>query len=134
MKNTSAILVMIVLVIIVAAGAFFAGMKYQQSKSPRLGNFQGLRNGQLQGLRPVNGEIIAQDEQSITVKLSDGSSKIVLIGESTSINKSAEGSKNDLIVGENVAVFGTNNSDGSVTAQNIQLNPEFRGAPAGSNN
>ena len=58
----------------------------------------------------------------------------MLIGESTSINKSAEGSKNDLIVGENVAVFGTNNSDGSVTAQNIQLNPEFRGAPAGSNN
>src|SRR3989304_8723918 len=140
MKNTSAILVMIVLVIIVAAGAFFAGMKYQESKSPRLGNFQGLRNGQLiqrgqsQMFRPVNGEIIAQDEQSITVKMQDGSSKIVLLGDNVAINKSDQASKSDLKVGEKVGVFGTDNSDGSVTAQNIQLNPQFRGAPTGSNN
>jgi len=140
MKNATTIVAVAVVVILVAAGAFFAGMKYQQSKSPRFGNFQGTRNGQSvqrgqnqgQGVRPVNGEIISQDEKSITVKLQDGSSKIVLVGDNTTINKSAEGSKSDLTVGEKVAVFGTENSDGSVTAQNIQLNPQFRGMPSSS--
>jgi len=132
MKNS--IIITTILVLIVGAGAFFAGMKYQQSQSPRFGNFQGTRNGQFQqggqSVRPVNGEIISQDEKSITVKMQDGSSKIVLVGDNTAINKSAEGAKSDFKVGEQVAVFGTQNSDGSVTAQNIQLNPSaFRGNP-----
>jgi beta-lactamase superfamily II metal-dependent hydrolase len=136
MKNAKVIIAVAVMVILVAAGAFFGDVKYQQSKSPRFGNFQGARSGQQaqgnQGVRPVNGEIINQDETSITVKLQDGSSKIVLVGDSTTINKSADGSKSDLQVGERVAVFGTQNSDGSVTAQNIQLNPQFRGMPSSS--
>jgi len=136
MKSATTIIAVAVVVILVAVGAFFGGIKYQQSKSPRFGNFQGARSGQQaqgnQGARPVNGEIISQDEKSITVKLQDGSSKIVLVGDGTTINKSAEGPKSDLTVGEKVAVFGTQNTDGSVTAQNIQLNPQFRGMPSGS--
>jgi hypothetical protein len=75
----------------------------------------------------VNGEIIAADEKSITVKLQDGSSKIVLLSDKTEINKTASTTKEDLKVGEKVAAFGTENSDGSVTAQSVQLNPRFRG-------
>ncbi len=125
MKNKN-LIITILLLVIVAGGAFFAGMKYQQSKSPRPGNFQGNRSGQFQQRtgqngRAVNGEILNADDKSITVKLQDGSSKIVLLTETTTINKSAEGSKSDLKEGEKVAVFGTENSDGSVTAQNIQL-------------
>lgn len=139
MKNNM-IVIIVVVALIVGAGGFFAGMKYQQSKNPRFGNFQGNRNGQLQqrnqGIRPVNGEIISSDDKSITVKLQDGSSKIVLLTDTTSFNKSAEGSKSDIKVGEKVAVFGTENSDGSVTAQNVQLNPQLRGfmgsTPSGS--
>lgn len=59
--------------------------------------------------------------------MQDGSSKIVLFSDKTEINKAAEATKEDLKVGEKVAVFGTENSDGSVTAQNIQLNPQLRG-------
>src|SRR3989338_1422675 len=132
MKNNM-IVIIVVVALLVGAGGFFAGMKYQQSKSPagRFGNLQGNRNGQFQqrnqGFRPVNGEIISSDDKSITVKLQDGSSKIVLLTDTTSINKSSEGSKSDLKTGEKVAVFGTENSDGSITAQNIQLNPLSRG-------
>src|SRR4030043_899718 len=135
MKNN--LIIFAIIVILVGCGAFFSGMKYQQSKSPRFGNFGGIRNGQSaqreqgQSFRPVNGEIISQDDTSITVKLANGSSKIVLVNDNTAINKSAEGSKADLTVGEKIAVFGTQNSDGSVTAQNIQLNPQFRGMPSG---
>lgn len=125
----------IIVAILVGAGGFFAGMKYQQSKQPaflrQFGDGQGVRTGQgtPQGLRPVNGEIISVDEKSITVKMVDGSSRIVLLSEKTEINKAASGTKEDLKVGERVAVFGSENSDGSVTAQNIQLNPILRGNP-----
>ena len=131
-------LIIIVLIVAVGGGAFFAGMKYQQSKQPNFSRQfvgQGARMGQgqiqgnaglpagRQGFRPVSGEIISGDEKSITVKLQDGSSKIILLTDKTEINKASEATKDDLKTGEKVAVFGTENSDGSVTAQNIQLNP-----------
>lgn len=53
------------------------------------------------------------------------------------MSKTATGSASDITVGQNVVAFGSANSDGSVTAQNIQLNPLFRAgrvqdqAPAG---
>jgi hypothetical protein len=62
----------------------------------------------------------------MTVKIADGSSKIVLLGASVTVSKTSDGSKDDLKTGAKVGVFGTDNSDGSVTAQNIQLNPTFR--------
>ena len=131
-------LIIIVLIVAVGGGAFFGGMKYQQSKQPNFSRQfaeQGARMGQgqiqgnaglpagRQGFRPVSGEIISGDEKSITVKLQDGSSKIILLTDKTEINKASEATKDDLKTGEKVAVFGTENSDGSVTAQNIQLNP-----------
>lgn len=139
MKNTSFIIT-VLLLIIVGGGAFFAGMKYQEAQRSSfarqmtgngLGN--GRTNGALQGLgnrlgiRPVNGEIIGSDDKSITVKMTDGSSRIVIFSDRTTISKAAAAAKEDLKVGEKVAVFGQENADGSVTAQNIQLNPILRG-------
>lgn len=125
----------VVLIIVVGAGAFFGGMKYQQSKrsvqfrdlNGTQGRVQGQRQvaGNRMGFRPVNGEIISSDDTSITVKLTDGGSKIVIFSDKTEINKAAVATKDDLKAGEKVAVFGQENSDGSVTAQSIQLNPTF---------
>lgn len=124
----------IVMLILGGGVGFFAGMKYQQSRQPaflrNLTNQQRQARGQLAsraGFRPVNGEIISVDEKSITVKLADGSSKIVFLSENTQINKAEKTSKEDLKVGEKVVVFGAENSDGSLTAQNIQLNPQLIG-------
>ncbi len=128
----------IVLLIVVGGGAFFGGMKYQLSKEPaflrngtvngaRTGNGAvGNRGGTGTGFRPVTGSIISADNNSITVKLTDGSSKIVLLSDKTEVNKAETVSPDELKVGATVSVFGTNNSDGSVTAQNIQLNPKFQ--------
>ena len=141
MKQQS-IAVILLVAIITGTGGFFAGTKYQQSKLPlgfaamqngqgramMLGNGGGTKMGIRNGFRPVSGEIIKQDDSSITVKLKDGSSKIVLLGGSTVINKAESGSKADLTVGTEVAVFGAENTDGSVTAQNVQINPGFREA------
>lgn len=129
----------IVLIVIVGAGAFFGGMKYQQSQQPAFrefgGNFTGGsgQGGVRTGTRlragggQVFGEILSQDENSITVQLSDGSSKIVILSDKTSINKATSGSKLDLTKGVKVGVFGSPNADGSVTAQMIQINPVARG-------
>jgi len=139
MKNTT--LIMIVLVIVVGAAGFFGGMQYQKSqRSSFAGQFGGAGNGTFgsrtgtgrNGARPVNGDILNSDDKSITVKLADGSTMIVLVTSSTTINKATTATKSDLTTGVKVAAFGTTNSDGTMTATNIQINPMMRGQGAGS--
>ena len=136
--------------VIIAVGilAFFGGMKYQGSRQPAFNRqafggpqgAAGMRNnaggggmgGRAGANRPVSGDVISTDDTSITVKLPDGSSKIVLVTSTTQINKASQATITDISAGTKVAVFGANNPDGSVTAQNIQLNPvlNFRGGEA----
>lgn len=123
----------LVMALVVGGIAFYGGMQYQQSKTPTGGALgQGFRsgggNGQLrarngQNGMAVRGEIISSDANSITVKLPDGSTKIVIVSVSTNVMQATSATKDDLKIGQMVAVFGTPDSDGSVTAQNIQLNP-----------
>ncbi len=128
------ILITVLVGVLAAGGGFFGGMKYQSmQRQNRAGNFQagrGQRAGA--GFMPVSGEIVSVDDKSITVKLMDGGSKIVLLTDTTSISKSDQATKADLKVGMKVAAFGSQNSDGSVTAQSIQLNPMFRNMPSPS--
>jgi hypothetical protein len=148
MKNQ--MIPMIILACACAVGGFFGGMKYQQAQKPSFGQFangnrQGAGgmtagNGRTQttgtgtartGFRPVAGDIVNSDDKSITVKMQDGSTKIVLVTTKTTINKASEATIVDLKTGEKVNVFGTENTDGSVTAQTIQLNPILRSAVDG---
>ncbi len=146
MKNN--LLITVVLAVLVGAGAFFAGMQYQKSQvtgfaqggqfrsgmtgQGQLGqSSQGRRVFQNNGSRPVNGEIISADSKSVTVKLTDGSTKIIILSSTTAINKASQVNPSDLKTGERIVVFGTENSDGSVTAQNISIgNTLFSGGPA----
>jgi hypothetical protein len=154
-KNQN-IVIMVLIAIIFAGAGFFGGIKYQQSQTQAqrtqlagqfgnralgngtnggngangangAGNRGGFRGGQ------ILGDIISVDAKSITVKLADGSSKIVLFSDTTPINQASAAAVSDLKVGDKVAAFGTANSDGSVTAQSIQLNPVMRGG-FGDNN
>lgn len=83
-----------------------------------------VNGGSRNGMRPVSGEVISADANSITVKSQDGSSKIVILSGSTKFVKTAEVAKNDITKGIQVGVFGTENTDGSITATNIQINPQ----------
>ena len=134
MKNTT--IIMILLCVVFGAGGFFAGMKYQGSKSSSAGGqFAGRFTGQggqgrtsgtgsrAGGVRPITGSILSADQNSITVKLQDGSSSIVLLSSKTTINKAASASAADLTVGSRVSAFGTANADGSMTATSVQINP-----------
>jgi len=130
------ILIKIIVVAVIAAGAgFYGGMKYGESTATQtsanlIANFRGQQAGVGSASRGMGqnggfagGQIIAKDATSITVKLQDGSSKIVFVSGSTPVMKSVQGSLSDLAVGENVTVVGTTNSDGSITAQSVQVRP-----------
>lgn len=130
------IIITIVLLIVVGAGAFYGGMQYQKMQlvNGSSGQLAGKGNGQGglgrrfggqngQNGSAVRGQITSVDTNSVTVQMRDGSSKIVLFSNTTNISKAATGSATDLTKGVQVMAVGTNNSDGSVTAQFIQLNP-----------
>ena len=147
------ILPIIIVVVIVAGGSFFAGMKYGQSKGGNnlsqrpFGNFDNLSaeerqqriqqmgaagvgfRGNREGSDFASGEIISKDDKSITVKFPDGGSKIIFYSETTEVSKFVDGTATDLEVGETVMVSGTVNSDGSITAQLIQMRPEMPAKP-----
>lgn len=133
------ILPIIIIVVIVAAGAFFVGTKIGKGKGgfPTGGpqefgqaNGSGLKNGgRGAGDNFINGKIVAKDDTSITVKLQDGGSKILFYSGTTEISKFTSGSINDLEIGKSIMATGQTNSDGSVTTKTIQMRPEILNQP-----
>jgi hypothetical protein len=128
--NTKQWIALAVVAVVFAGGGFFGGMKYQQSKmSVRAAGMAGLRGqafgaggrGATAGSQFLNGMVLSKDAQSFTVKTQTGSSKIVFYSGSTSINKTVGGTAEDIIVGNQIVVTGSTNSDGSLTAQNVQI-------------
>ncbi len=137
---------MIAAIIVVAALAFYGGMKLGASRNLQANSFQGGlqnfrnlspdqrqqmqqqfgngtdRRGGLSG-GSASGEIISVDEKSITVKLPSGGSRIIFFSSLTKISKSVDAPVSDLIAGANVMANGTANPDGSITAGNIQIRP-----------
>lgn len=92
-------------------------MKFQESKASAQGgdHNQFARGGQRFGQRngnfqPVRGEITSSDANSITVKMQDGSSKIVLLSDITAITEATSASKQSLTTGKQVMVIGSNGS------------------------
>ncbi len=123
----------VVLVVAIAGGSFYGGMVYSESKTPagRNGTPAGQFGAGVAGANRVGsrtggftaGQILSKDATSITIKMQDGSTKIILIGSSTQVMKTADGSLDDLATGTNVTVTGSANSDGSITAQSVQIRP-----------
>lgn len=149
MKNSNIVIVTIVCAAIAGAGGFWGGTIYQKSQiTTMMGNQMGGRgegvsqlgrngmNGNTskttnnnvpamngRGGGAISGEVTAKDDKSLTVKMTDGSSKIVIISDSTTYHLSAESDLNKIDVGTKVATFGTSNADGTLTANSIEINP-----------
>ncbi len=139
---------MIAVAVVLVGAGFGGGYTFAKSQSPANGmlaagfpegtggQFAGRSGSMGMGTRAgggfVSGEILSKDSTSVTVKMIDGSTKIVLLGSSAQISKSAEGTAADLAIGASVLVNGSTNSDGSVTAQNVQIRPMGMGGFASS--
>jgi len=126
---------------------FFGGLTYQKSKQQafqpgmnRTGTVNGTKTGTgntsardnlMKGNSPVSGKIIKMDTTSITVQTADGSNKIILLTDSTVVNKTSEAAKIDLKEGIEVMVIGTT-TNGAVTAKSISLGSIMPQAPGAS--
>jgi len=148
-KMNNAIGVSVAIALVCAGGGFYGGMKYEQSKVASNstqgagGNFAGRTGangargaGRFGGGGATLGTIVSKDATSITVQLVQmGSStpstgtgtRIILINPSTQVGKFVTGSVNDLSVGASVTAMGTTNTDGSVTATQVQIRPAGSG-------
>lgn len=135
------IIIFIILGIVVVGGiSFYGGMQYgamemQNTSQPRTqfsrgtgqqgtltgGSVRDGLGGQQRGGGMISGEVISMDETSLTIKLPNGGSKNIFISPSTKVLKSMEGTMNDITAGVQIFGQGTVNSDGSITAQTIQL-------------
>lgn len=123
-------------VIVIGGGSFYAGMKYGQTGAGgrRAGGgqfrFQAgtdaggtLQRGNRVAGGFATGEIISKDNGSVTVKLRDGGSQIIFLSDSTAVMKTVEGISADIDIGAQVTIVGTANSDGSLTAESVQIRP-----------
>ena len=117
---------------------FYGGMKYgannvQAAQSAfRGGMGAGMRGGRSTGGGFTNGIVLSKDANSITVKLQNGGSKIVFISDATKVSKSADGVLGDITIGAQVVVSGTPDSDGSLTAQSVQIRPAMPASTLGA--
>ncbi|MDO8676340.1 MAG: hypothetical protein Q7K16_01675 [Candidatus Azambacteria bacterium] len=141
------IIIFIIAVAVIGGGAFYGGLRYgksqavnAQNSARQLRQFGGAASAGFNGAGRrggvnggfITGDIIAKDAQSITLQLTQsGGSKIIFLSGSSQISKFAAAAPADLEIGKTVMVNGTANSDGSLTAQTIQLRPA---APARQGN
>lgn len=121
----------------VASAAPGRAMMFQGGGNGGAGGQQGNRmrvSGGAAGMGFINGTLVKKDESSFSVKQRDGSMKLVLITSSTKASKMTDASLKDFNLDQQVMITGTANSDGSVTAQTVQIRsadmPGF-GGPGG---
>lgn len=128
----------VVFIVLLSGAMFFTGSWYGSQKNKTLagGNGgmragaqfgtkgaggQGARTGMVRAGGLNRGEVISKDASTITLKLVDGGSKVLLYSPATVVNKTTTGSLDDIKVGGSIMVTGDANPDGSITAKSLQL-------------
>lgn len=137
--------IFIIVLVIISSATFFIGTKVSGPKDLRSGfiggdvpsfdrgsmmsgnagyGLQNRKTGSLGGM--ISGEILSKDDSGVTIKLRNGGSKIVFISDSTIISKSVVGTKDDVIVGNDISVVGKTNTDGSIGATTIDIREQLK--------
>lgn len=130
MKKIYVIIIAAVAALVFGVAGYFIGSAYGNMSGSPIGQaYQGqngqrvFRGGVTGGV--ISGQIVSFDDKSITVQSPNGGSKVIFYSPTTEISKIATSSANDLANNENIMVVGSQNSDGSITAQSIQIRPSL---------
>ncbi|HTR19111.1 MAG TPA: hypothetical protein VMH91_04025 [Candidatus Paceibacterota bacterium] len=136
--NKTAWVTVVVVAVVFAGGGYYVGAKAQTSPAPTSrfsggggATFVGRGGGGFGGgggatigtiLQVGNGSITLQLPNSTSTTATTGT-KIVLVGSQTQVQELQSVPVSSLSVGQTITVNGTANSDGSVTANSIQVLP-----------
>ncbi len=145
MNRVTQIILGVVVLVIVAAGSFYGGMLYGQGQAqssrsssgrfaggPTGGYNSGQGQGQGQGQRGfgqgggIFGQISEIGDGYMVVTDNNGKQSKVQVTDTTLIEKNASVKLTDLSKGETVMVSGSQGSDGTITARNVQVAPAGR--------
>jgi len=111
----------VVILLLIAGGAFYIGSKYEKSKLSKLGLLKSGQNEDTCKAKDlITGEITAITDNAITIKTSDGNTQNVSISLSMKTIKKDASALSTLAVGQQVVVKGVKNVDGSFSAQSIK--------------
>jgi hypothetical protein len=114
---------------IVAGIFFYGGAKYEKHKLFSLGlltnKTQINKNETL-----LKGLLVFKDSTRFTLKLDNGSEKIIPLNENVTFGTKKNGSAEDFILGQLLVVSGKNNSDGTFLAENIKVSKKSQKIPA----
>ncbi len=124
MKKYLTHIVWAVIVILALSGGFFwgrAGSGNQAASGSSAAGSRVFRSNGSGGF--MTGQILAVSPNNLTVSLANGNSEVVFYSSSTEIMKPSPVPSSSLGAGTRVTVVGTANSDGSFTAQSIQVQP-----------
>jgi len=104
----------------------------QSTSTTGQGNVQlpGNNTGIPSGIGATMGTVEKVEGNVITLNTRTGT-VLVNIGTGTSIQKTVEGSWEDISIGENIAVSGDKNEDGSIEARSITITSGFTLPPFG---
>ena len=124
-------IITVIVAVVLIIGAYMLGAhNAAKAKTAMRGQYgagmTGGRTGGAGGMRGagfLTGTVLSKDASTITIKMADGSTKIVLYSGSTQVMHTTAGTIDDVAVGSQVSVQGTANSDGSTTASNISIRP-----------
>jgi hypothetical protein len=127
----------IIIIVIIGAAGFIGGMYYGLSQGAPKGQQASPSQGAQRFSRGANGgmvsgQVVSFDDKSITVQSRSGGSEVVFYSSSTPVEKFISGSVKDLSDSAEITVIGSQNSDGSITAQSIQIRPSTSSLPSAS--
>ena len=142
MNKNSMMIIAAVLIVLAGVGGFVGGVFFTKAHAGQgltaIGNgngnefrrFGGMMgaNGQNQNSRGGRGQVVSLGNGTMTIKLPDGSTKLVVVSNSTNYLKTDKVSQSDIKTGDTVTIVGTHNSDGSITAQDVLVGT-FPGQP-----
>lgn len=136
MKKYSVHIIWAVIAVVALVGGIFYGKGSATSTASSARSFASSTRsgfGRAAGGGFVSGQIISVDTNSMTVSLANGNSQVVFYSSSTQVMKPTIVPASTLAAGTRVMIGGTANSDGSLTAQSIQVQTGT-GLPGGTGN
>lgn len=136
------ILLVLIATVFIICSSFYAGVRYEKNvkipfESRLTAGLSNIRNQSVSAPRAlgnrfqrdaeggnISGKVVSNENNTVTVQLQNGGTKLVIVPLSAVVTKSNVVKISDITNDQYVMVSGKINTDGSITAQSIQIRAE----------